>query len=243
MLRMALAVFVIASAWGQPQNEAAGTAKNADRASAYYYYAMARMYAGKGDMQQAVENYKAAIKADPQMPLREELSMIEAGRFSYFRPPLQTFFRPLAAQNDQRPVKADKVVVRMVVTDQYGRYINALKPSDFRVFEDGIPQKLFTFAEGRNPVVLLNDDGTPRPLDNPKSAEEAGKAVAAPPVPNDDAVANSYTITYNPDPSNHNQGFRKIDIKIVSDATGHLRVRHRPGYRPNWPPKPDSSQQ
>ena len=45
-------------------------------------------------------------------------------------------------------VKVDLVVLNVAVTDRRGRYIRALAPGDFRVFEDGIPQQIATFAEG-----------------------------------------------------------------------------------------------
>lgn len=44
-------------------------------------------------------------------------------------------------------------------------------------------------------------------------------------------LGNSYTITYYPQP-NPNDGFRKINIEIVSDIGKKYRVRARPGYRP-----------
>ncbi|MGP0072777.1 MAG: VWA domain-containing protein [Bryobacteraceae bacterium] len=44
-------------------------------------------------------------------------------------------------------------------------------------------------------------------------------------------LGNSYTITYYPQP-NPNDGFRKIDVEIVSDVGKKYRVRARPGYRP-----------
>jgi len=44
-------------------------------------------------------------------------------------------------------------------------------------------------------------------------------------------LGNSYTVTYYP-AANPNEGFRKIDIQIVSDTGKHYRVRSRPGYRP-----------
>jgi VWFA-related protein len=44
-------------------------------------------------------------------------------------------------------------------------------------------------------------------------------------------LGNSYTVTYYP-AANQNEGFRKIDIQIVSDTGKHYRVRSRPGYRP-----------
>ncbi|MGI8745023.1 MAG: VWA domain-containing protein [Bryobacteraceae bacterium] len=61
-------------------------------------------------------------------------------------------------------VKVDMVVLSFTVTDSKGRYINGLKPSDLRIFEDSIPQKLNTFGEGNKPPVQIMEDGTTRPL-------------------------------------------------------------------------------
>ncbi|HEU5023016.1 MAG TPA: VWA domain-containing protein, partial [Bryobacteraceae bacterium] len=44
-------------------------------------------------------------------------------------------------------------------------------------------------------------------------------------------IGNSYALTYYPAP-NPNEGFRKVNIEIVTDAGKKLRVRSRPGYRP-----------
>ena len=70
-------------------------------------------------------------------------------------------------RQDQRPVfrvKVDMVVLSFTVTDSKGRYVNGLKPGDFRILEDGIAQKFATFAEGNKPAVQVLDDGTTRPL-------------------------------------------------------------------------------
>jgi hypothetical protein len=105
--------------------------------------------------------------------------------------------------------------------------------------EDGILQKIITFAEGAKPPLLVD----------PKLASEAGKpgldltiqrllqdqhlqAVDASEAMRKD-LDNSYTITYFPDSSNHNEGFRKINIEIVPDVAKNLRVRCSPGYRPS----------
>ncbi|MGA2273347.1 MAG: VWA domain-containing protein [Bryobacteraceae bacterium] len=75
----------------------------------------------------------------------------------------------LRAQEPQRPVfrvKVDMVVHSFQVTDSKNHYINGLKPADFRIFEDGIPQKIATFAEGANTPVAINADGTATPLLN-----------------------------------------------------------------------------
>ena len=67
----------------------------------------------------------------------------------------------------ERPVfrvKVDMVVLSFTVTNAKHEYINGLKPTDFRISEDGIMQKIATFAEGSRPAVQVNDDGTTRPL-------------------------------------------------------------------------------
>ena len=45
------------------------------------------------------------------------------------------------------------VVLSFTVTDSQGQYVNGLKPNDFKIFEDGILQKVTTFAEGAKPPV------------------------------------------------------------------------------------------
>src|ERR1044071_5265141 len=75
----------------------------------------------------------------------------------------------LRAQDVQRPGFRVKVDVNMVVlsfqvTDNKNHYINGLKPSDFRIYEDGILQKISTFAEGAKAPVQVADDGSTHPL-------------------------------------------------------------------------------
>jgi Ca-activated chloride channel family protein len=78
------------------------------------------------------------------------------------------------AQDAQRPlfrVKVDMVVLSFQVTDSKNHYINGLKPSDFHIYEDGIAQKLSTFAEGANAPLAIAVDGTTKPiLDGNKDA-------------------------------------------------------------------------
>src|SRR3989441_5112669 len=74
---------------------------------------------------------------------------------------------PIFSQEGQRPVfrvKVDMVVLSFTVTDSRGRYINGLKPTGFRILEDGIVQKLSTFTEGSKPPVAVLEDGSTRPL-------------------------------------------------------------------------------
>jgi Ca-activated chloride channel family protein len=73
----------------------------------------------------------------------------------------------LRAQDGQRPVfkvKVDMVVLSFQVTDSKNHYINGLKPTDFRIFEDGILQKVSTFAEGAKAPLAVGEDGSTRPL-------------------------------------------------------------------------------
>ena len=61
-------------------------------------------------------------------------------------------------------VKVDMVVLSFTVTDNKGKYVNGLKPGDFKLMEDGIPQKFSTFSEGNQPPVEIAADGTMRPI-------------------------------------------------------------------------------
>jgi Ca-activated chloride channel family protein len=83
----------------------------------------------------------------------------------------------LLAQDGQRPVfrvKVDMVVLSFQVTDSKNHYINGLKPSDFHIFEDGILQKISTFAEGENTPVAVNADGTTRLMVDAKKQDIPG---------------------------------------------------------------------
>jgi Ca-activated chloride channel homolog len=61
-------------------------------------------------------------------------------------------------------VKVDMVVLSFTVTDTKNKYVNGLKPGDFRIYEDDIPQKMATFAEGTRAPVQVLADGATRPL-------------------------------------------------------------------------------
>lgn len=70
----------------------------------------------------------------------------------------------LAAQQPVFRIKVDMVVLSFTVTDNRGRYINGLKPGDFRIMEDGIPQRLTTFSEGSRPPMRVLDSGATEPI-------------------------------------------------------------------------------
>jgi Ca-activated chloride channel family protein len=84
---------------------------------------------------------------------------------------------PVFGQDAKTPVfrsKVDLVVLSFTVTDSKGKYVNGLKPSDFKVLEDGIREKISTFSEGNRPAMQIMDDGSMKPV----LADEA-EAIAA----------------------------------------------------------------
>ncbi|MEO8050556.1 MAG: VWA domain-containing protein [Acidobacteriota bacterium] len=77
------------------------------------------------------------------------------------------FLLVVLAMAQDRPtfrVKVDLVVLSFTITDNKGHYINGLQPKDFRILEDGIPQKLSSFAEGNKPPLEVAEDGSLRPM-------------------------------------------------------------------------------
>src|SRR5437879_4962420 len=72
-------------------------------------------------------------------------------------------------------VTVDLVQLNVAVTDKKGNYVTGLRPQDFAIVEDGIPQKLATFAEGNESarrVLDLTADSKPAdpPADAPREA-------------------------------------------------------------------------
>jgi Ca-activated chloride channel homolog len=100
----------------------------------------------------------------------------------------------LLAQDARTPVfrsKVDLVVLSFTVTDNKGKYVNGLKPSDFRILEDGIREKISTFSEGNRPAMQLMDDGTMKPV-VPSEAE----AIAAAPKVGDAFVGTNVFVLF-----------------------------------------------
>jgi Ca-activated chloride channel homolog len=80
----------------------------------------------------------------------------------------------ILAQKKEEPhirVIVDLVQLNVAVTDNKGNYITGLRPQDFIVSEDGVPQKLATFSEGNEPTRRLVDMAPPdtKPLAAPPS--------------------------------------------------------------------------
>jgi hypothetical protein len=154
---------------------------------------------------------------------------------------------PLLAQDPARAVFWVKLSVtvtgRMAQRDvltfsDRTRYINGLVPADFRVFEDGIPQEITAFAEGGRPPQLVDPKATSelgRPgidLSMQRLLHEEHQQAADVSERIRKDLDNSYTVTYFPDSSNQNEGFRQIKIEIVPDVAGNWRVTCSSGYRP-----------
>ena len=57
-------------------------------------------------------------------------------------------------------VEVNMVQLNVAVMDSKGNYVTGLRPSDFVVAEDGIPQKVATFGEGNEPTRRVTSDGT-----------------------------------------------------------------------------------
>ncbi len=79
-------------------------------------------------------------------------------------------------------VDTNLVVLTFTVTDGRGRYINGLKPSDFRILEDGITQKIATFSEGNLPAMRVKQDGGLEPIVPVRAAAPAAASPGAPPT-------------------------------------------------------------
>ena len=94
--------------------------------------------------------------------------------------------RAVLRAQEPRPtfrVKVDMVVLSFTVTDSKGRYMNGLKPTDFRILEDGIQQKMATFAEGSKPPVQVLEGGATRPLRRRGGGRSQGRDPAPTPLP------------------------------------------------------------
>ncbi len=76
----------------------------------------------------------------------------------------------IKAQDQDHPtfrVKVDMVVLSFTVLDGKSKYVNGLKPKDFRILEDDIPQKMATFSEGDRPPMQVLANGEMQPIARP----------------------------------------------------------------------------
>jgi Ca-activated chloride channel homolog len=80
----------------------------------------------------------------------------------------------MVAQESEPNIRVivDMVQLNVAVTDNKGNYITGLRPSDFAIVEDNLPQKLATFGEGNEPAYRVADIA---PTDGKTSAQAAGQ--------------------------------------------------------------------
>ena len=57
------------------------------------------------------------------------------------------------SENDILKINADLVTLNVRVIDRNNRPINGINQGDFQVYEDGVPQKVFSFTEEQVPVI------------------------------------------------------------------------------------------
>ena len=89
------------------------------------------------------------------------------------------FFSSWAVPQDSEShihVLVNLVQLNVAVTDNKGNYITGLRPQDFVITEDKIPQKIATFGEGNEPTRRLVDF----PSSDGKSAGQASRMPADP---------------------------------------------------------------
>src|SRR5260370_17246817 len=58
-------------------------------------------------------------------------------------------------------VVVNMVQLNVAVTDKKGNYVTGLRPKDFSILEDGITEKVATFAEGNEPAHSLTEPAEP----------------------------------------------------------------------------------
>jgi VWFA-related protein len=79
--------------------------------------------------------------------------------------------------NSNIKVQAVNVVVDLIVTDRHGRHVQGLTAADFKVYEDGILQKIVGFtpsagsaSDSSSPMVNAGPDGNLKPAPQPSPA-------------------------------------------------------------------------
>lgn len=89
-------------------------------------------------------------------------------------------------QQAQFQVSVDLVQLNVAVIDNKGNYVTGLKPNDFIIAEDGIPEKLSFFGEGNGPTFSLipvgeNGEGKPPTAASyaPTPSKDASETLAA----------------------------------------------------------------
>jgi Ca-activated chloride channel family protein len=89
--------------------------------------------------------------------------------------------RRVSAQDDSRIfVNVVLVQLNVAVTDRNGNYISGLRPEDFAVSEDKIPEKIATFEEGNEPTRKLIENASSKAPAAALVDEKAGLSEVGP---------------------------------------------------------------
>ncbi|MGB7602969.1 MAG: VWA domain-containing protein [Candidatus Sulfotelmatobacter sp.] len=78
-------------------------------------------------------------------------------------------------------VVVNLVQLNVAVTDKNGNYITGLQPKDFSITEDGIAEKIATFAEGNEPAFSLIESADPTRSSDAASNPDKGSSAGDPP--------------------------------------------------------------
>lgn len=76
-------------------------------------------------------------------------------------------------------VQAVNVVVDLIVTDRHGRHVQGLTAADFKVFEDGVPQKIIGFTPSAGSATEPSSPVAATPDANVKPASQPAPAASA----------------------------------------------------------------
>ena len=91
----------------------------------------------------------------------------------------------VAQDNETRlRVNVNLVQLNVAVTDHKGDYVTGLRPQDFTVTEDRIPEKIATFEAGNEPTRTVTDAATDTVTSGTETVEQSPQvpAAATPPV-------------------------------------------------------------
>ena len=101
----------------------------------------------RGDRAGAVAEFQEALRLEPGN--QKMLANLEQATKESADPNL-AFATPSATESDLNvKVNVRQVLVPVVVTDRDGRYITGLAQNDFKIFEDGVEQKIIAFTSER----------------------------------------------------------------------------------------------
>jgi VWFA-related protein len=128
-----------------------------------------------GDRKAALEEYRTASMLSPDnAAFKERYTLLERN----------SNVLPSAAADTTIKVEVRQVLVPVIVTDKEGHHVTGLTQADFRVFDDGVEQKISGFS--------VEDAGMSSPA--PVAATAAAEAPSAGTAPNRRPIRRTYLI-------------------------------------------------